>query len=242
MAGRIEMKSWKTKSGVEIFQVLKNRSNSYLIVSENGNVLIDTGRRSAFLKLRKNIDELKLPQKEIDLLILTHTHYDHCQNASALQKLYGCRTVVSESEAKFAENGYTPLPNGTFLMTRLISRLGTLIGRRRYGYQPFIPDIKIAGNLDLEKFNIRIISTPGHSSGSISVVVEDEIAIVGDTLFGAFRNSVFPPFADDVEEMVKSWGRLLKTNCYTFLPGHRNEIKRELLKDEFESYHLSVLI
>ena len=104
------------------------------------------------------------------------------------------------------------------------------IGKRRFGYQPFIPDMWISGETILEGFPIQIIPTPGHSKGSISIIVDKEIALVGDTLFGVFRNSVFPPFADDVKEMVKSWGLLLDTRCCIFLPGHGSEIKRELLQ------------
>jgi len=225
------MKKWKTKNGVEIIQVLKGRSNSYLIHSEIGNVLLDTGKESAFRRLQENIEALKLPKKNIDLLIITHTHFDHCQNAFAIKKQFNCEIVMSENEAEYAELGFTPLPKGTFPLTRFISKLGNRIGKSRFGYQPFVPDRLVTGKLNLEAFRIILIPTPGHSIGSISVIVDNEIAVVGDTLFGVFRKSVFPPFADDVTEMVKSWGTLLLTPCHTFLPGHGSEVSRELLSE-----------
>jgi len=230
------MRAWKTKNEVEIVQVLSGRSNSYLVVSENGNVLIDTGKTSDFIRLQKNIDALKLPKKNIDFLILTHTHFDHCQNAFALIEQENCSIVMSENEAVFAEQGYTPLPKGTFPLTRFISKLGNRIGKSKFGYKPFIPDRLVTGELNLEAYKITLIPTPGHSKGSISVIVDNEIALVGDTLFGVFRKSVFPPFADDVDEMINCWGQLLETNCTIFLPGHGKEIKRELLQNEYNKH------
>ncbi len=231
-----KMKSWKTKNGYEIFQVLNRRSNSYLICSEDGNILVDTGRESAFSKLQKNIGSLNLKLKNIDLLILTHTHYDHCQNAFAIKEQTNCQILMSEYEAEHSQYGFTPLPKGTFPITSYISNLGNRIGQRSFGYKPFVPDVLVTDELDLTTFKIKLISTSGHSKGSISVIIDNEIGIVGDAMLGVLKESVFPPFADDSTKMVGSWGRLLETKCHTFLPGHGKEIKRELLQREYDEY------
>jgi hydroxyacylglutathione hydrolase len=81
-----------------------------------------------------------------------------------------------------------------------------------------------------------LINTEGHSPGSISIIVDNEVAVAGDAMFGVFKNSIFPPYADNPAEMVKSWKKLLNTGCKIFLPGHGNEIKRERLKKEYEKY------
>jgi glyoxylase-like metal-dependent hydrolase (beta-lactamase superfamily II) len=143
---------------------------------------------------------------------------------------------MSEKEAKYVENGFTPLPRGTFPITRIISNLGTWIGQKKFGYKPFVSEVLVTDELELKEFNISIISTGGHSKGSMSIIVDNEIAIVGDAMFGVFKKSVFPPFADNVNEMINSWGRLLKTACHTFLPGHGKQIKRELFQREYDIY------
>ncbi len=122
------------------------------------------------------------------------------------------------------------------IFTRLISFLGNWTGKKRFGYKPFIPDILLDEEFDLMDYdlNIKLIKTEGHSSGSISVIVDNEIAIVGDAIFGVFKNSVFPPYADKIEEMVESWDKLLNTDCNIFLPGHGKEVKRELLQKEYD--------
>jgi glyoxylase-like metal-dependent hydrolase (beta-lactamase superfamily II) len=230
------MKNWKTENGYEIFQVLHRRSNSYLICSENGNILVDTGRKSAFNKLNSSLGALNLHFGNIDSLILTHTHYDHCQNAFAIKEKANCEILMSEYDAEYPKSGFTPLPNGTFPFTQLIVNLGKRMRQSRFGYQSFIPDRLVTDELDLSQYPISIIATKGHSAGSISVIVDSEIAIVGDAMIGVLAKSVMPPFADDTKEMVKSWGRLLETKCHTFLPGHGRAIKRELLQREFDKY------
>jgi glyoxylase-like metal-dependent hydrolase (beta-lactamase superfamily II) len=130
------------------------------------------------------------------------------------------------------------LPHGTFWITELIAATGRLIGKSKFGYEPFQPDILITGdyNLDVEGVNIKITETTGHSDDSVSIIVDNEIAVVGDAMLGVYRNSVFPPFADDVLKMLVSWNKLLETDCNIFLPGHGKEISRELLQNEFEKY------
>ena len=78
-------------------------------------------------------------------------------------------------------------------------------------YEPCQPDILVNSSLDLKEFGFSafIIHTPGHTIGSMSIVVDNEVAIVGDTMFGVFKCSVFPPYANDVKQMVKSCGILL---------------------------------
>jgi glyoxylase-like metal-dependent hydrolase (beta-lactamase superfamily II) len=102
----------------------------------------------------------------------------------------------------------------------------------------------VEGNLLVEEqydlnplgFNAYIMHTPGHTVGSISVIVDHEIAIVGDAMFGVFRNSVFPPFISDTQAMVRSWKKLLDTGCEIYLPSHGREIPRELLHKEYVRY------
>jgi glyoxylase-like metal-dependent hydrolase (beta-lactamase superfamily II) len=232
------MKTWKTKNGSIIIRVLSGRSNAYLVLNDNNIILIDTGKKSAFGKLNRRLDTLNIPIEGISTLILTHTHFDHCQSAKKIQEKSGCRIIVSRNAADYIQKGYTSLPNGTFPITKLISKFGNLIGEKRFGYEPFRPDILINDDFDLNdgKDGIKIIKSSGHSEDSVSILVENEIAIVGDLMFGIFRNSVIPPYADYISEMIESWGKLLDTDCQIFLPGHGREIKRHLLEREFEKY------
>jgi hydroxyacylglutathione hydrolase len=232
------MKKWITRNGYEVYFILRGGCNCYLVRKDDINILVDTGSSKHFNKLQENLRSLKLRRSEIDYLILTHTHYDHCENAAKIKEQENCRIIISEFDKDSTEKGYTLIPGGTFLVTDLLSRAGKQFGKAMFGYPPFKADIFVHDRLDLDEsgLQIKLIRTAGHSVGSISVIVDNEIAITGDEMIGIFKNSVFPPFTDNIAEMVKSWGRLLDTSCEVFLPGHGKEIKRSLLKSEYEKY------
>jgi len=65
-----------------------------------------------------------------------------------------------------------------------------------------------------------------------------KISIVGDAMFGVSKRSIFPPFADDEPEMVKSWKKLLNTGSSLFLPSHGNENSREKVESNYIKYSL----
>jgi glyoxylase-like metal-dependent hydrolase (beta-lactamase superfamily II) len=169
-------------------------------------------------------------------LLLTHTHFDHCCSAKQLQNDFGCRVLASSAAAEFTVAGYTPLSAGTTPVTKKLSYLGRGIGKLAFGYSPFQADILTNGAYDYvaEFSGIRTIQTRGHSDDSVSLILENEIAIVGDVLFGVFRHSVYPPYADDPAELLNSWKLLLSTGCRLFLPGHGREIPHVILEREYK--------
>jgi len=226
------MKSWETKSGYKIIRVLAGRSNVFLLTNVNKNILIDTSAKFMRRRLEKGLRQLNITS--IDYLILTHTHFDHAANAARVKEKYGARVIVHKSEASYLVNGENIVPRGTNPITGTLVRLLGKIFLSRAGYQPCQYDILVDSVLDLDEagFNARIIHTPGHSPGSVSLIIDDEIAVVGDAMFGMSARSVFPPYASDVKQMINSWGILLATKCSVFLPAHGSANGRLLvLKD-----------
>ncbi len=230
------MKKWITNSCI-IYQILEDRSNSFLVNSKNNYILIDTGRKNTWKELTAKFDEL-LNKNELPYLILTHTHFDHAENAAKIKKKYNPKIIVHKSEAEYLKQGSSPLPKGTNFATRFMSDVLGKLFQYKYNYESVDPDILVDKNYNLSNFgfNVYIIHTPGHSKGSVSVIIDDEIAIVGDSMFGVFKNSAFPPYADDPEIMVKNWNNLLKTECLIFLPGHGKAISRKLLENQYEKH------
>jgi len=232
------MKTWLTINGCKIHRVLSGRSNAYLIPCHNNSILVDTGKKTAFGKLCSRLDSLSIPVEKIQTLVLTHTHFDHCQSAKQIMDRSNCRIIVSDKARENIRDGFTRLSRGTSFMTDFLSKTGNSIGQAGFGYEPFQADTFVRGNLTIYegKSVIRIIETKGHSDDSVSILVDNEIAIVGDVMFGIFGNSIFPPYADDIPEMLESWKVLLETDCKTFLPGHGGEIPRNRLEKELHKY------
>jgi glyoxylase-like metal-dependent hydrolase (beta-lactamase superfamily II) len=93
----------------------------------------------------------------------------------------------------------------------------------------------IDADYDLNPFGIegRVVPTPGHSRGSVSVILESGEAFVGDTGFNVpfvSRKSVFPPWAEDVAVLGESWKKLLLSGARMFYPGHGRPFDREKLR------------
>lgn len=227
-----------TKNGFLINQVLAGRSNAFLVTRGEQVILVDTGIKSAFPLLVKNILSLGFNMKDITTLVLTHTHYDHCHSANQIKNISNCRIMVSSAAYTSIKNGYTEIPRGTTALTKMIAGLGRLAGKRFFGYESFQPDVLISGEdpTQIGDGTMYLIPTPGHSIDSVSMIVDDEIAIVGDAMFGIFRHKVMPPFADDMTTLVTSWGTLLKTGCQFFLPGHGQAVDRSDLQKACQSY------
>ena len=236
------MKKWITGGENTVHQVLNGRSNAFLISRGNNHVLVDTGRTSSWKKLNQKLDSLT-DGNGLKAIVLTHTHFDHVENAAALKEKYPSKIIVQRNEADYLRQGNTPLPGGTNILTKflvVVEKSGVGRSLVRYNYRPADPDVEVDGTFCLNEFGIdaHVIHTPGHSPGSLSVVVNDEVALVGDTVFGVFRGSVFPPFADDTSVLIESWDKLLKTGAMIFLPGHGVERSRKELQNGYHSLTL----
>ena len=231
----LAMQMWKTKSGYNIIRILSGRSNAFIISNGKGCIMLDSSRSNQWGKLQKRLRLLKI--NHIDLLILTHSHFDHAENARKIKEVFQPEILIHKSEADYLRNGDSPLPQGTIIFTRLLLLFANLL-QPRVKYQGVAGDIEVDIRFDLEPLGYKayIIHTPGHTQGSMSLIVDDEIALVGDAMVGEIKTSIFQPFADDIKEAVRSWKRLLDTGCTTYIPAHGGAIKRKLVFKEYERH------
>jgi glyoxylase-like metal-dependent hydrolase (beta-lactamase superfamily II) len=228
-----KMKTWETKSGCTITRVMGGRSNVFLVASGDKYILVDTSPGSRWKTLDKRLRRLGVGR--LDALVLTHAHYDHAGSAARLQDKYEAKVIAHIAEGPFLALGENNAVGGTNALTRLVvAGLGKRFARRAR-YEPCRPDIQVDPSFDLREFGFKAyaLHTPGHTSGSMSVIVDDEIALVGDAMFGIFPGSVFPPYAADAGRLVESWGRLLATPCRLFLPAHGTANPRRLVERDF---------
>jgi len=213
-------------------------ANVYLVATENGLLLIDAGHRHKSDSILKQIKKLGFDPKKIKLIVLTHTHYDHVGSLASLKKKTDADILVHLEEAECIREGFTPLPKGTNNYSRFIVFLGRTFFRRISKYKPVEPTIAILHHYDLEKYGFRgkVVPTPGHTHGSLSVFFDWGEAVVGDTLFNITPKTIFPPFADDCTKLLQSWQLLLDSQCDAFYPGHGKKITRETLLRNYKIY------
>jgi len=227
------------KNKYDLFKVLRFRCNAFVLTNGSQNLLIDCG--SARFRRQLIWGLAKRGIGHLDALILTHTHFDHCGNSHYVKNRFNTRIIVHQEEAEFLSSGRSPLPKGSTKFTRaLINSLGGKVPSWAC-FQPCDPDIVVQERYSLNHlgFNAYITPTPGHSPGSICLVIDDEIVITGDTMFGIFPGSIYPPFADDIPLLVQSWKLLLETGATIFLPSHGQKRLRHCVQDQYDKYSKS---
>ena len=207
-------------------------SNAYLIIDGRQAILVDAGITRQEHVILKTLRDQQLPPEALRLIIVTHTHYDHCGSLYALQTLTGASVLVHEAEAACLRQGYRALPNGTLWFSKFMVALGRRLNPSYFSYPPVKPDITIHDRFDLRDFGCDgyVLPTPGHTIGSLSLIVHNQHALAGDAIFHVFPNSIFPPYADDQVELARSWQKLLDTGCEFFYPGHGTPFERDLLR------------
>ncbi len=221
---------------MKVKRLFLGNSLAYLLVFNENAVLIDTGLGCRVKQIKKALAEENLCLEAIQLIVVTHAHYDHVGGLKELKKLTGAQIIAHTLEALKIEQGKSPVPKGTMLFSRPISWLGCAIFKSCIRFPGVEVDFTFENEMEIpiEDRVLRLLHTPGHTDGSISVVL-DKQAFVGDTLFHLWPNQIFPPFAADLNELKMSWKLLLNSGATVFYPGHGKPIPFALLKKRLET-------
>lgn len=228
------MKCWFVQNETAVYQILGGRCNVYLVCRGDSSILIDTIWKDSRPWLRVALKNLGFDnRRSLTALFLTHAHFDHAGNAAWVQQQYHPKVIIQQADASFLRAGLSaPIDSSHRLLHLIIAQLLAMKSQPIGRYSAANPDIVFENRLDLTQLGIDayLQHTPGHTDGSASLVVGNEIAIVGDTMHGVFPGNAFPPFLTDRQKLLASWKVLLETNCEVFLPSHGKAISRELLE------------
>ncbi len=220
----------------EIIGIRLGTSNAYLVKGYLGYILVDAGNRGCIEKFKATLLEKSIDPQDIRLIIVTHSHHDHVGSLCDIKKLTGARVLIHKKEASILKLGKSRFSKPTGLLGKIIS---ILMGKKASTaeFTPVYADIRIDEEYSLRDEGIdgTVIPAPGHTPGSICVVLDSGVALVGDTFTHIFPESVYPPWADDEEALMKSWRMLKKLGIKRFLPGHGSsfgprEFKKTLKK------------
>ena len=190
---------------IQIEPALLFDSNMYLIVGSESTALIDTGTGFMVDATIKNLRKL-LAGRPLDIIILTHRHYDHVGGLRGLIKEFSPKLYAGPEDA-------APLREGDSEST-----LGTKFGG---SIDPMgVIDFCEGDRLDLGGHVLTPIYTPGHTIGSICVL--DEVTgslFSGDTVFvDGVGNTTHPTGSERM--LIESLKKLKDVQFDGLYPGH----------------------
>jgi glyoxylase-like metal-dependent hydrolase (beta-lactamase superfamily II) len=165
-----------------------SKSNAFLLIGDKP-ILIDSGSPGDLPALERELRKAGVTLAGIELLVLTHAHFDHAGNAAAIRERSGCKVAAHELERVFLENGRNAAIVPVGLMAKLMNPFMNV---------PFAAtavDMVLQDSFDLKPFGVdaHILSTPGHTPGSVSVVTAEGEAVVGDLVGGGLLLGLFFP-------------------------------------------------
>lgn len=209
--------------------------NSYLLRAESHYILIDAGGRKRKDVFHRHLKKAQIAPGQVKLIIITHVHFDHVRGLKAIRELCKCPVAIHEKEAPLLKGGVLVIPPGTNLFGRALALLGSKLENAGFlKFSPVRPDILISEETSLESLGTpgNIILTPGHTRGSISVLLSSGEAFVGDLAanympFGL--GPILPPFAENLEALLKSWRQLLSAGAREIFPAHGQPFPAEWL-------------
>lgn len=190
---------------IQMFPGIGYECNSYLI-SDNLSILVDVGSERRADDLRGLVAD-QLGRKDLDRIVLTHTHYDHAGGARRMNELTGAEILVHPAEG---EN----ISAGDITVT-----LAKLFGERmqKFDWSPLNEGTRIETGTGA----LEVMHLPGHSVGSIGLWEENSKSlIVGDTVFSDGGIGRYDLPSGDFRSIVSSIERLSKMEIENLYPGH----------------------
>jgi len=194
--------------------------NAYLVKTDAGFVLIDTGMAGNRATIERELRTAGCGPGDLQLIVITHGDPDHSGNASYLRAKYGAKIAMHKAEAAAVKRGNMFLSRGKLSpFRRIMKPLMSLFRLRKR--DRFTPDLYLEDGDRLTEYGLdaTILHVPGHSGGSIAVLTDEGTFFSGDFLENRTRPSI-ATLVDDPESLTASFERVKKLDIRIVYPGH----------------------
>jgi hydroxyacylglutathione hydrolase len=214
---------------MEIHRIAGLMSHTYLIETGAALFLVDGGIMGTGSKILRKIAQIGRKPEELLFAFVTHGHADHFGGLAEVQDASDCAIICHPSHADTIRTGRAIVSPGLNFFGKVYERIAqatlpklTLPKLRRV--------MTVEDGDELHQFGLegRVLYTPGHSSGDLTLLLDDGCAFVGDLVQGRRIPKVTPPefsiMAVDEPAMFASWRALLDSGAKVLYPGHGNVV------------------
>jgi len=194
-------------------------SNCYLITNKEKAVLIDTGMKNRKKSILKACQEYT-----ITLIVLTHGHIDHVQNAMELSKQLNAPIAINKKDIALLKDNLCRPMKAVGILGNIV-RFFSILSAKNKKIDEFEPNVFLENGESLLKYGIdaTVIELPGHTEGSIGIKVGKKDLIVGDALMHIFIPSVSLLF-ENREKMLLSAKKIQNYSEKKIHFGHGNPV------------------
>jgi hydroxyacylglutathione hydrolase len=209
--------------------------NCYLLRGER-TVLIDAGAQGFAKGFTHGMQKLNVDPGEISLILITHGHWDHIGSLYPIQQMTGAQVAVHYCDQAWVENGNPAFPRGVTPYGKVMIWLADRLIR------PRLPHVKVdcvidENGMSLANYGIpgKVLHTPGHTMGHVSIILDSGEAFVGDMANNDWYLRLTPGLtilADDIDMVVESWKKILPSGIKRIYPAHGSDFPVEIMQKE----------
>ena len=184
---------------MNVVNVGYDSTNYYVLADSSLKLLVDVGWPGTLPKLQHECKRMSIQLLDIKYFLCTHYHPDHAGLAQELKRT-GIKLIVMENQLDAIPILKTYMkPQNNYVEIDPKDNVTLKIDESR----AFLAGIGING---------EIISTPGHSNDSVTLILEEGAAFTGD---------LPRPLSDDLQDTVnQDWAKIRAFDVKTIYPGH----------------------
>jgi glyoxylase-like metal-dependent hydrolase (beta-lactamase superfamily II) len=186
---------------MNILTITYKSTNFYLLDCKGGKLMVDCGWPDTFPQFAAELKRKGVTPRDIRFVLVTHFHPDHAGLVQEFKNL-GAKFILMESQVDFVA------PFAEFFKVKQIpyteiTQQNNLVLKFAES-RAFLAGIGLGG---------EVLSTPGHSDDSVTLILDEGYAFTGD---------LHPAFMLPEEDTLsrQSWDRIHQHKIQRIFPAH----------------------